>query len=118
MYFNFKKPCNNCPFLKESLHGWLGKERSTEISETIVSGVGTFSCHKTTGVTTGVEVPQRNQTHCFGALQMLRNMDRLENGFIYQMVDRLLGAKFDHIVVDTSKVFENDIEFIKHHSNG
>ena len=116
MQFNFKKPCNNCPFLKESLHGWLGEQRSTEISEVIVSGIGTFSCHKTTGVTRGIEIPQQNQSHCFGALQMLRNMNKLESGFIYQMAQRLLGAKFDHIKVDTSKVFGNQIEFIEHHT--
>ena len=26
-------PCNNCPFRKDSLKGWLGSERMTEISE-------------------------------------------------------------------------------------
>jgi hypothetical protein len=38
-----KKPCNNCPFRKDSLPGWLGEERMREILST-----KSFVCHKNT----------------------------------------------------------------------
>lgn len=40
---NIKKPCKDCPFRKDSLKGWLGKERMTEILNT-----DSFVCHKDT----------------------------------------------------------------------
>lgn len=117
MLFNLKKPCTDCPFRKDSAAGWLGYDRTKDISNTLVSGNGTFSCHKTTGAISGRKVKQEKQSHCYGALQMLRNMECLESGFIFQMAERLLGADFSSIKFDTSIVFENHIQFIEHHDN-
>ncbi|WP_045860351.1 hypothetical protein [Teredinibacter purpureus] len=36
-----KKPCPDCPFRKDSLEGWLGKARMTEILSE-----DSFVCHK------------------------------------------------------------------------
>jgi len=38
-----KAPCAECPFRKDSLKGWLGAERMSEILE-----AKTFVCHKNT----------------------------------------------------------------------
>lgn len=38
-----KKPCVNCPFRKDTLKGWLGKKRMTEILSQ-----DSFVCHKKT----------------------------------------------------------------------
>lgn len=38
---NVKKPCADCPFRRDSLKGWLGQERMTEIL-----GYDSFVCHK------------------------------------------------------------------------
>lgn len=38
-----KSPCKNCPFKKDTLEGWLGEERMTEILE-----ANSFVCHKKT----------------------------------------------------------------------
>lgn len=38
-----KKPCKDCPFRKDSMRSWLGKERMTEILD-----AGNFVCHKNT----------------------------------------------------------------------
>ena len=38
---NVKKPCKDCPFRKDSLKGWLGRDRITEIINQ-----GSFVCHK------------------------------------------------------------------------
>lgn len=40
---HIKKPCRNCPFRKDTLQGWLGKERMAEI---LVAD--SFVCHKKT----------------------------------------------------------------------
>jgi len=37
-----KSPCANCPFRKDTLDGWLGKERMEEITSS-----DSFTCHKT-----------------------------------------------------------------------
>lgn len=38
-----KKPCKDCPYRKDSLKGWLGEERMTELLNT-----DSFVCHKNT----------------------------------------------------------------------
>lgn len=40
---NVKKPCKDCPFRKDSLNGWLGKDRMTSILDS-----GSFVCNKKT----------------------------------------------------------------------
>lgn len=40
-----KKPCKDCPYRKDSLKGWLGKERMTELLST-----DSFVCHKNTAL--------------------------------------------------------------------
>ena len=40
---NVKKPCGNCPFRKDSMKGWLGRDRMTQITSDT-----SFTCHKTT----------------------------------------------------------------------
>ena len=115
MNFNLTKPCKDCPFLKSVTKGWLGRKRTEGITNTIVSGKGTFSCHKTTGATKGaISVSQENQSHCYGALVMLRNMDFIEKSFILIAAQELLGADFSK-VEKSDKVFSNDKEFIEHH---
>ena len=36
-----KRPCSNCPFKKDTMKGWLGKDRMTDI----LKSPG-FTCHK------------------------------------------------------------------------
>lgn len=38
-----KSPCKNCPFKRDTLKGWLGKKRMTEILNS-----DSFVCHKNT----------------------------------------------------------------------
>jgi len=40
---NVKKPCKDCPFKKDALPGWLGRDRMIEILK-----ASTFVCHKKT----------------------------------------------------------------------
>lgn len=40
---HIKKPCKDCPFRKDTLQGWLGEERMTQILS-----ADSFVCHKNT----------------------------------------------------------------------
>ncbi len=42
---NCKKPCKDCPFRKDTLKGWLGENRMTEILKS-----DSFVCHKNTSL--------------------------------------------------------------------
>lgn len=41
-----KAPCKECPYRKDSLKGWLGKDRMTELLK-----ADSFICHKTSDST-------------------------------------------------------------------
>lgn len=84
MRFNLKRPCDDCPFLKEGGIR-LRKERARDIAEMMLSrDGGSFACHKTTEAG-GSEGPEQ---HCSGALifaekhetatQVMRIAERLQ----------------------------------------
>ncbi|MCC7421815.1 MAG: hypothetical protein IT428_16170 [Planctomycetaceae bacterium] len=69
MLFEMQRPCFNCPFSKRphAIRG-LGKERATEISESIAAGA-TFPCHKTTFEDeNGARIIHPNEQMCAGAM--------------------------------------------------
>lgn len=85
MFFKLKRPCKNCPFLKEGGVP-LAKGRLEGIIEDIGEKDMDFTCHKTIdyssqmveteeGEETFVRDYERNQ-HCAGALIYLEKMNR------------------------------------------
>lgn len=89
---NMKAPCQDCPFLKDSLPGWLGGDRAAEIL-----AADSFVCHKKTDM------------QCAG--HMLINGD--ENAFV--MLARRLRIALN--LSGTEKVFANKAACIEHHKN-
>lgn len=90
-------PCKNCPFRKDSLKGWLGKERMTEILES-----DSFVCHKTTKGT----LNERKQ--CAGFMIIQKD---------YSQVVRIAKAlKIDLELKGQDLIFENKEDCINHHS--
>ena len=89
---NVKKPCRDCPFRKDSLKGWLGKERMTSILES-----DSFVCHKKT------------DKQCAG--HMLINGD--DNSFV-RLAHRL---KLPLVLYGNELVFKSKDACIEHHSN-
>jgi len=87
---NVKKPCKDCPFRKDSLKGWLGKERMQNIlmSES-------FVCHK------------KIELQCAG--HMLIKND--ENVFV-QLANRL---HLETGLTGHELVFNSKDECINHH---
>ena len=89
---NVKKPCAQCPFRKDTLKGWLGARRMTEIL-----AADTFVCHKKTDL------------QCAG--HMLIKGD--ENSFV-----RLAGRLGIELTLSGRElVFDSKQECIQHHSN-
>jgi len=87
---NVKKPCKDCPFRKDSLKGWLGKERMQDI---LMSD--SFVCHK------------KIELQCAG--HMLIKND--ENIFV-QLANRL---HLETGLTGRELVFNNKDECINHH---
>jgi len=88
-------PCSNCPFRKDSLKGWLGKER---IQEILVQS--SFVCHKTT---------RNNKTR----LQCAGHMVLRRNGNIFFELANRLDANFSLSGGDI--VFQTESQCIEHH---
>jgi len=89
-----KKPCGGCPFLKDTISGWLGEERMTDITNS-----SSFCCHKTTDTT---------NLQCAGHMLLMEH----NNGFV-NLAERM------NIPLQLSgreKVFDTVEDCIKHHS--
>jgi hypothetical protein len=89
---HIKKPCRDCPFRKDSLRGWLGKDRITEIL-----AAESFVCHKNTDM------------QCAG--HMLIN--GLDNAFV-RVADQL---RISLDLTGDEQVFESKAACIEHHSD-
>jgi len=64
---NCKKPCKDCPFRKDSLKGWLGEDRITEILQS-----SSFVCHKKTDLQcAGFMHIKGNESEFVGLAKML-----------------------------------------------
>lgn len=88
---NVKKPCGDCPFRKDTLNGWLGAERMTEILDQ-----QSFVCHK------------KNHLQCAGHMLM-----KGESNSFVRLAGRL-NIKLDLSGKDL--VFDSNEECIDHHS--
>lgn len=89
---HIKKPCRDCPFRKNSLKGWLGERRMTEIL-----AADSFVCHKKTNM------------QCAGHMLVKGS----ENVFVRT-------AARMNIALDLSggeQVFETHAACIAHHTN-
>jgi len=67
---NMKRPCGNCPFRKDTLKGWLGKGRMTEILDS-----NTFTCHKKIDKQCAGHMLIKGQENEFVRLSDLMNLD-------------------------------------------
>ena len=96
--YHMKAPCKNCPFRKDTLKGWLGGERMTEILES-----DSFPCHKTTHGSV------EDYKQCAGHMLMLGNASayvRLAKAL--NQPPQLTGKEL---------VFDTPEDCINHHSN-
>lgn len=87
-----KKPCKDCPYRKDSLKGWLGKERMTELLKK-----DSFVCHKNTSL------------QCAG--HMIIKQDN--NAFV--SLAKRCGADLE--MKGQELVFDTEQQCIDHHTN-
>lgn len=62
---NMKAPCQNCPFRKDTLKGWLGERRMTEILQ-----ADSFVCHKKTDMQCAGHMLVNGENNAFVRLAM------------------------------------------------
>lgn len=70
MKYNLKSPCDECPFRKDSLPGWLGGNTALQTFRH-VTNEGDFACHKTRHKKSIL------MSRCFGSLLFLRKIGKL-----------------------------------------
>ncbi|MBS0044193.1 hypothetical protein KFE26_18070 [Shewanella sp. M16] len=87
---NVKKPCAQCPFRKDTLKGWLGGERMSEIL-----AQDSFVCHK------------KQHLECAGHMLINGN----DNGFV-RLANRL-GIELE--LSGKEMVFETLEDCVSHH---
>lgn len=88
---NVKRPCRECPFRKDTLQGWLGEKRMTEILDS-----NSFVCHK------------RTDLQCAGHMLIKGE----ENDFV-RLASRL---NIPTGVTGSELVFESKAACIEHHA--
>lgn len=88
------KPCDSCPFRKDTMQGWLGKGRMEEILNS-----GSFTCHKT---------KDTNRLQCAGHMLIKGN----ENDFV-QLANRL---RINLNLTGKELIFDTKEDCIKHHT--
>ena len=90
-----KRPCRNCPFKKNTLKGWLGRERMAGI----VNGDG-FPCHK----------------HKAPRQQCAGHMLLLGSGNAFVALAENMGIQLE--LTGRESVFKSTVDCIEHHAAG
>lgn len=89
-----KRPCNDCPFRKDSLPGWLGNK----MEEHVLSD--SFVCHKTLS---------GKKLQCAGHMLLTKNTNLIVRISLAMELDLGLSGR--------ELVFENVQDCISHHTN-
>lgn len=93
-----KSPCAQCPFRKETLKGWLGKERMKEITQS-----ESFVCHKTS------QGAMSDRKQCAGHMILM--------GESNEFVRVAKAFQFDLQLQNQGLVFDSPEDCINHHTN-
>lgn len=94
-----RTPCSNCPFKKDTIKGWLGEDRMTEILSD-----NSFVCHKTNNKT------DKDRLQCAGHM-LIKGQS---NEFV-SLASRL-NIKLD--LSGRDQVFTTEKDCIQHHKQG
>jgi hypothetical protein len=106
-----KKPCNDCPFRKDSLPGWLADYSIQEL-HSIVMNEMPFPCHMTHDENLGWdEAGSEEFPLCAGALGYMRKSGKLPRRNDLAVLVKQIGIKdLDNIL--------SVPDFFKHHNKG
>lgn len=117
--FKLKRPCKNCPFRKDCLPGWLGKERAQGIADAVVLGDGPFPCHETVNYNAWSDESeytyQGREQFCAGAIALEEKEN--QGGNLLIRLGRMTGAFNYSQLLDKELVFDSVRQFVKHHNS-
>lgn len=103
MYKNLKNPCQECPFRKNSLPGWLGADDPQNFMNTVMADVE-MPCHLTIDYDSEFwEEDLQEAEQCAGAAIFFSNISKLSRDR-----NRLILSK-------NANVFASVKEFFVHH---
>lgn len=103
---NLKKPCDECPFKKNSLKGWLGGETAESTFE-MVKHETDFACHKTRDK----EKPSE-MSRCRGFLLFTRKICKIPK---YNQELKEIVEKIDFKTANNANIL-GLAEFFEHHN--
>lgn len=104
MKLKHKKPCDECPWRRSHMPGWLGGYEAEDYIRQIQFDGPPLPCHKT--------FPEGNgpaKAMCAGALIFMKNSIKSAQHPDY-------GDAMQHITADKEAVFTWPHEFLQHHS--
>lgn len=107
MKLRHKTPCNECPFRRKSLPGYLGNATPEEFLGATLNDTP-MPCHKTVDYTKKTwrkSLGTERVAHCAGSLIFYANMCKLHR-------DRSMPR----LEKDRENVFSRPDEFLKHHT--
>ncbi len=116
---NLKSPCKTCPFRKDSMFGWLGEDRATEIIDCIAGGShGSFTCHNTNEFGEddegfGIAIETDKSEHCAGALILLHKTGRTNFAMRFGYMLKIFNGDD---LKNQDSVFDRLEDFIRHHA--
>lgn len=102
---NLKEPCNECPFRKNSIPGWLGGVSVKDTYQGVMHDEENFACHLTR------HRPEEEMSRCRGSLLFLRVNCKSPR------YNQPLIKAIDEIPLKTVKNCNilNGREFVEHH---
>lgn len=101
---DLKQPCNECPFRKNSLPGYLGGFTPEETYQGVMTHEEDFACHLTR------HKPVKEMSRCRGSLLFLK-----KNGKMPKYNTKLAEELRKMGKPDTSNILSN-FEFMSHHT--
>lgn len=115
MKTDLRKPCNECPFRKNSLAGWLGPWSAPELLFSL--GRTPFPCHKTISGEGDQLITDDSLQGCAGAAIFLNRKCELSRAPETAEHQRL--CKDDPVSKEAAaNVFNWSQEFLDHHTKG
>jgi len=103
MKCNLTTPCNDCPFRKNSLPGWLGAWESPEqLFGFIITVEREFPCHLTMTDKDEKDKPESEMSYCRGAVMFMKKLGKLpRNPVLAKMVNSVNREELDNILDHT-----------------
>lgn len=114
MHFDLKRPCVDCPFLRDK--AFLTRARARSIATDVLVAGKTFSCHKTLDYSNadddGGPADTKHTQHCAGALIMCEKAGRPNQ--MMRIAERL--GMYDASKLDlTAEVYRNPADMAAGH---